>query len=304
MTRLVLPPETAVAQPSDAVDRERDRPARRRAWSALARRTPAWARRLPKRGWIGVAALVVVALALTGFLLTRPPGPVPLTTRDVEATVTKSLADQARTQAAAPADASVAYNAIQPSLVLISTTETTTKGQGSGTGAGVIVNADGTVLTALHVVDGAQTIKITFADGTSSDATIAKRQRDNDIATLTPADLPQPVVPAVLGGGVPIGAPVFAVGHPLGLVDSLSAGVVSALNRTVSVPGGRELKHLIQIDAAVNPGNSGGPLLNKAGQVVGIVTGLANPSDQSTFVGIGFAVPIATAGGAANSPPQ
>lgn len=306
MERVSSPPEVSAAEPFGGVASERTEPVapRRRARAAVARHVPAWCTRLPRRAWGAVGVIVVVALALTGFLLTRPPGPVPITTRDVEATVKKGLADQARGQAAAPADASVAYNAIQPSLVLISTTETTAKGQGSGTGAGVIVNADGTVLTALHVVDGAQTIKVTFADGTSADATIAKRQRDNDIATLTPADLPETVVPAVLGGGVPVGAPVFAVGHPLGLIDSLSAGVVSALGRTVEVEGGRELKHLIQIDAAVNPGNSGGPLLNKAGQVVGIITGLANPSDQRTFVGIGFAVPIATAGGAANSPPQ
>ncbi len=305
MTRLVPPPETAAAEPSGAVDRERAGPERHsRARAALARRAPAWVTGLPKRVWLGVAVLVVVALALAGFLLTGPPGPAPITSRDVEATVKKGLDEQTRTRAAAPADASVAYAAIQPSLVVIATTQSTAKGQSSGSGAGVIVNADGTVLTALHVVDGAQTIKVTFADGTSADATIDKRQRDNDIATLTPADLPDTIVPAVLGGGLPVGAPVFAVGHPLGLVDSLSAGVVSALDRTVGVEGGRVLKHLIQIDAAVNPGNSGGPLLNRAGQVVGIVTGLANPSDQSTFVGIGFAVPIATAGGAANSPPQ
>ncbi|MDN5768464.1 MAG: trypsin-like peptidase domain-containing protein [Humibacillus sp.] len=305
MTRVSPPPETAVEQPSDAVDPERSHPGRRsRARAAVARRVPAVVRRAPRSAWVVIAVLVVVALALTGFLLLRPPGPAPITTRDVEATVKKSLDEQARTQAAAPALASVAYRVIQPSLVIISTTKSTATGQNSGSGAGIIVNADGTVLTALHVVDGAQTIKVTFADGTSSDATIAKRQRDNDIATLTPTDLPETVVPAVLGSIVPVGAPVFAVGHPLGLADSLSAGVVSALDRTVSVEGGRELKHLIQIDAAVNPGNSGGPLLNKAGQVVGIVTGLANPSDQSTFVGIGFAVPIATAGGAADSPPQ
>ena len=79
---------------------------------------------------------------------------------------------------------------------------------------------------------------------------------------------------------------------------------MSALDRDVRVDGGRRLKDLIQIDAAVNPGNSGGPLLNRAGQVVGIVTGLANPTDESLFVGIGFAVPIATAGGAAGGPPR
>jgi S1-C subfamily serine protease len=173
-----------------------------------------------------------------------------------------------------------------------------------GTGAGVVVNSDGTVLTALHVVDGAESITISFSDGTNSGADIAGSTRASDIATLRPHRLPDTVVPAVLGGAVQVGAPVFAVGHPLGLTDSLSAGVVSALDRTVTVEGTRKLEHLIQFDAAVNPGNSGGPLLNKAGQVVGIVTGLANPTDQSLFVGIGFAVPIATAGGAAGSPPR
>ena len=123
-----------------------------------------------------------------------------------------------------------------------------------------------------------------------------------DIAVLTPDRLPQVVVPAVLGGGAQVGDAVFALGHPLGLNGSLSAGVVSALDRTVQVSSDRTLKDLIQFDAAVNPGNSGGPLLNKAGQVVGIVTGLANPSEQNFFVGIGFAVPIATAGGVAGSP--
>ena len=98
---------------------------------------------------------------------------------------------------------------------------------------------------------------------------------------------------------------MFTVGHPLGLVDSLTAGVVSGLDRTIpDRRWRRELKGLIQFDAAVNPGSSGGPLLNRAGQVVGIVTALANPSQQSFFVGIGFAVPIATAGGAAGAPQQ
>jgi len=121
---------------------------------------------------------------------------------------------------------------------------------------------------------------------------------------LMPSRLPQVLVPAVLGGGVQVGDPVFALGNPLGLTHSLSAGVVSATGRTVEVEQGRTLKDLIQFDAAVNPGNSGGPLLDRDGQVVGVVTGLANPSRQSFFVGIGFAVPIATAGGTAGAPPQ
>jgi S1-C subfamily serine protease len=105
----------------------------------------------------------------------------------------------------------------------------------------------------------------------------------------------------VLGGGVRVGDVVFAVGHPLGYVDSVSSGVVSATNRTVTVQGVK-LTGLIQTDAAINPGNSGGPLLNAGGQVVGVVTALANPDDDDSYAGIGFAVPIATAGGAAGAP--
>jgi S1-C subfamily serine protease len=125
---------------------------------------------------------------------------------------------------------------------------------------------------------------------------------DHDIAVLTPAKLPEVVVPAVLGGGAQIGDEAFAVGHPLGLVGSLSSGVISGLDRSFPLSNGKTLTGMIQFDAAVNPGNSGGPLLNRNGQVIGIVTGLANPAGDDDFIGIGFAVPIGTAGGAAGAP--
>ena len=261
-------------------------------------------RAVPRR--VRVAVLVVLVLAAAGlaFALTRPPGPPVLTRQDVDASVQRALRSYGEDQAARPADATLAHRAIEPSLVVVSTRRTTATGTEEGTGAGVVVNDAGTVLTAAHVVAGADTVTLDFADGTSSPARVLTRQPEDDIATLLPTQLPDTVVPAVLGGGVQVGAPVFAVGHPLGLTDSLSAGVVSALDRTVTVPGGRRLQHLIQFDAAVNPGNSGGPLLDRSGHVVGIVTGLANPTDQALFVGIGFAVPIATAGGAAGSPPH
>jgi S1-C subfamily serine protease len=252
---------------------------------------------------VGVVAVLLLAVVGT-YALTRPNPTRPVSQQDIDATVKKGIDDQAKAEAAAPPDGTVAYQAIQPSLVLINTTRAGGSSGESGSGAGVIVKADGTILTALHVVNGAQAITVSYTDGTSSPATIAGQQPENDIATLTPAVLPQTVVPAVLGGGAQVGAPIFAVGHPLGLTDSLSGGVVSALDRSVDIGGGKKLEHLIQFDAAVNPGNSGGPLLNKAGQVVGIVTGLANPSQQGFFVGIGFAVPIATAGGGAGAPAQ
>ena len=101
-----------------------------------------------------------------------------------------------------------------------------------------------------------------------------------------------------------VGDDTYSLGNPLGLADSMTAGVVSGLDRSIDrEDGSGELQGLIQFDAAVNPGSSGGPLLNRQGQVVGIVTALANPSGQRFFVGIGFAVPIGSAGGGARIPP-
>ncbi len=245
---------------------------------------------------MSVSAVAVLALVAVAALVSRSADQPPVSARDVnkiaQQRVDKALQDRDQ----APADATRAYEAILPSLVLITADDST--------GAGVVVNADGTVLTALHVVEGAEDIRVAFADGTTALATVTRQRPDNDIAVLAVNYLPDVVVPAVLGGGAQVGDAVFAVGHPLGLTHTLTAGVVSALNRTIRVKGDRSLKDLIQFDAAVNPGNSGGPLLNRSGQVIGIVTGLANPSDQAFFVGIGFAVPISTAGGAAGGPPQ
>lgn len=248
--------------------------------------------------------MVVALLSLAAVAATWGPDTAPITASDVDKSVRDGIAKAKEDAAKAPPDAAAAYRVALPSLVTITTQRNGSNGVQRGTGAGVVVSASGAVLTALHVVDGAKSIEVTFSDGTASSASVEDQDPATDIAVLTPAQLPQVVVPAVLGGGAQVGDPVFALGHPLGLNGSLSAGVVSALDRTIQVGTDRTLKGLIQFDAAVNPGNSGGPLLNKAGQVVGIVTGLANPSEQNFFVGIGFAVPIATAGGIAGSPPQ
>jgi S1-C subfamily serine protease len=261
-------------------------------------------RRRPPRRWVLTAIVAVVVLALATFAVTRGPDTAPITATDVNKAVQNGIAKAKEEAAKAPPDAAAAYRVALPSLVTIATQRTGGTGVERGTGAGVVVNAEGAVLTALHVVEGARSIEVRFSDGTASGATVEDRDPATDIAVLTPDRLPQVVVPAVLGGGAQVGDAVFALGHPLGLTGSLSAGVVSALGRTIKVSSEQTLKDLIQFDAAVNPGNSGGPLLNKAGQVVGIVTGLANPSEQNFFVGIGFAVPIATAGGIAGSPPQ
>jgi len=192
------------------------------------------------------------------------------------------------------------YKKIQPSIVYI---ETRTTGDDGALGSGVIVNEEGQILTALHVVHNATAIQVTFADGTRSSAAVVGTDPEHDIAVLDPETGPEVIVPAVLGGGVRVGDEAFPVGNPFGFVSSITAGVVSGLNRTVARQDGTgELSGLIQFDAAVNPGSSGGPLLDRNGQVVGIVTALANPTDRNVFIGIGFAVPIATASGAAGGP--
>ncbi|MCU1502442.1 MAG: peptidase and chymotrypsin/Hap [Ilumatobacteraceae bacterium] len=248
---------------------------------------------------LGIVAALVLGVAA---LMRAGDQPVTQSPAQISSTVSSLVGAAVAAAANAPAPGTAVFQAIQPSIVYISSTRAGAAPGDTSSGAGVVVNAQGQVITALHVVAGAQTIEVTFADGTQTTAQIASQQADTDIAVLTPDQPPSVIVPAVLGGGVRIGDDVFAVGHPLGLVDSLTAGVVSGLDRAVPIAGGQPLRGLIQFDAAVNPGSSGGPLLNRAGQVVGIVTALANPSDQTFFVGIGFAVPIATAGGAAGAP--
>ncbi|WP_379626132.1 S1C family serine protease [Pseudonocardia sp. GCM10023141] len=249
------------------------------------------------------AAATIVVLALVVWWIAAP-GPAPLTRADVDQAVQHGIEAQQKAEQAAPENATAAYQSIGPSLVTVTSQrpDVAAGATESRLGSGVVINARGAVLTALHVVNGAAQIQVEFADGTKAVATIAGSEAANDIAVLAVDRLPQVVVPAVMAVPPPVGATVFAVGNPLGLRGSLSAGVVSATNRSIDADTGHALSGLIQFDAAVNPGNSGGPLLNRAGQVVGIVTALANPAKQDFFVGIGFAVPIATAGGAAGGP--
>jgi S1-C subfamily serine protease len=178
-------------------------------------------------------------------------------------------------------------------------------GEEQGLGSGVIISDDGAILTSLHVVEGATSIDVTFADGTTAAAIIVGSQPENDIAVIQPDQLPDPVVAAVLGnpGALHEGDEAFVVGN-LGPLRVDEFRVISGFNRAFTPElSNRTIHGLIQIDAAVNPGNSGGPLLNRYGEVVGIVTGIANPTKQSVFIGIGFAVPINVAARAAGSLP-
>jgi S1-C subfamily serine protease len=238
-----------------------------------------------------VAALVITAVA--SFRWGSAGSPVAQPTPSPEPTAVEALTT---TQI---------YAALAPSVVTIEVAGPGRNGI-DATGTGVISNAGGIILTALHVVRGAGSIQVTFADGTASAARLVASDPANDIAALAPAALPTVVVPAVFGnpGRVAVGDDVVAIGNQLGLTSSATAGVVSGLNRAATGTGGVRLSGLIQFDAAVNPGSSGGPLVNTRGETVAIVVALANPTDVGTFIGVGFAVPIGTALGAGGDGPQ
>lgn len=207
-----------------------------------------------------------------------------------------------------PPDATIVYQIIQPSVVYIEAGFVDEVGNHTGgLGTGVIINDTADIVTSLHVVKDSRDINVTFADGTHSKAFILAQTPEMDLAILRAFNSPQLFVPATLGnpGTMRVGDDVFVVGNPYGLYSSMSAGVISGFGRTFQ-PIGTDLtlEGLIQFDAAANPGNSGGPLLDRNGRVIGVVTGLVNPGGGNFFVGIGFAVPItnATAGGGGSPP--
>lgn len=175
-----------------------------------------------------------------------------------------------------------------------------------GVGTGVVILDNGTILTSLHVVADAKRLVVTFYDGMESEAQLIAAQPENDLAVIRAQKLPDDLPAATLGSSSRLqpGDNVVAIGFPFGIGPSVSAGVVSGLDRRFqSVDGKHKLSRLIQFDAAVNPGNSGGPLMTEDGEVVGIVAAILNPSQQHTFIGIGFAVTIETAGAAVGIPP-
>lgn len=251
---------------------------------------------------LGGAVVAFGAVILFNLLV---PGPPRLTQDDVDARVQAALASMTP----APAFSEVVYQAVRPSLVLIQTERPEAVGSGSpdaGIGSGVIVNLAGDILTSLHVVDDATEIRVTFADGTRSSADIVSEDPAIDIAVVRASTPPTEIAPAILGdpSGVREGSEAYAMGSPFGLTSSMSAGVISGLDRTFRLEDtDTVLRGLIQIDAAVNPGISGGPLLDREGHVIGILAALLNPTGDEVFVGVGLAVPINVAGGAAGLPP-
>jgi S1-C subfamily serine protease len=249
---------------------------------------------------IGVlAALLALSLALH-----LRPGPRKITQEIIDAAVLKTLETEVL-----PSPAAKAYEEVIRSVVRVVGYVKNADGDADieqGVGTGVVIVDKGVILTNLHVVQGAETIKITFMDGLETTAHVTGAEASKDLAVLQAKTIPDDLIAATMRstGDLKPGDQVMAVGFPFGIGPSASSGVVSGLNRRFKSPEGKqEMTNLIQFDAAANPGNSGGPLVTMDGQVVGIVTAILNPTESRTFIGIGFAVPIESAAGLAGLPP-
>ena len=248
----------------------------------------------PRVLWSAIALLTVALLA--GMAFSARTAPRKLTQEDINAAVLKTLENTLLPSAAAKA-----YDNIIPSVVgIVGVGKGGIDGEHS-VGTGVVIVDKGIILTNLHVVNGAEVIKVTFADGLESIATVKSVQAANDLAVLQASEIPDDLIPATMRSTADLvpGDQVMAVGYPFGIGPSASSGVVSGLKRSFKSPEGKQqMTNLIQFDAAANPGNSGGPLVTMDGQVVGIVTAILNPTSARTFIGIGFAVPIENAASA------
>ena len=275
-----------------------------------------------------VAASVALTLSLVGLYQALSPAGQNLTQSDINDAVNFALDERGR-----PASvASLAYAAVIPSVVRVNGYDPEVGGpaaapqngqppavelpeagkieedfheQYSAVGTGVVIDEDGTILTNLHVARAARKLRVEFFDGTEADAIIVGARPDLDLAIIRPKLLPDDLLPATLGASSSLrpGDEVVAIGFPFGIGPSASAGVVSGLLRVLERDGETTMRNLIQFDAAANPGNSGGPLVNADGEVVGIVTAILNPSGLRTFAGIAFAATIEDAGGAVEESP-
>jgi S1-C subfamily serine protease len=162
-----------------------------------------------------------------------------------------------------------------------------------GAGSGSVLDKDGHILTNNHVIEGATEIRVTLASGESYDGQIVGRDLPNDVAILRIAAPPELLVPIDLGDSsrLKVGQIVYAIGNPFGLERTMSSGIISSLNRSLPSKG-RTMRSMIQIDAALNRGNSGGPLLDTRGRLIGMNTAIASTTGENT--GVGFAIPVDT----------
>lgn len=252
------------------------------------------------RTWVPVVSAAAAAALLASL---GTAGAISLTDRGDVAT---SLADVGQTAQNVPVKSSTVQNpdwtavtsAVQESVVAIQVESQA----GGAEGSGVVLDSDGRILTNNHVVADATTVQVTLSDGRVYDADTVGTDPTTDLAVVQLSDPPSDLKPATFADSseVVVGEPVMALGNPLGLANTATTGIVSALDRpvTASAEDGSEqvVTNAIQIDAAVNPGNSGGPLFNASGEVIGITSSIATlssgmSSGSSGSIGLGFAIP-------------
>jgi S1-C subfamily serine protease len=242
---------------------------------------------------LGAGAGVGAYAALDGD--PAPSAPAAAVTPASEVTAATPAADES-------AGAGAVYERVAGSVVEVTIAGTSADSFGpfgggqpvEGVGSGFVYDTAGHVVTNQHVVDGADRVTVTFADGTERSARVVGTDPSTDLAVLKVDDPPASARPLQLAdpSSIEVGEPVIAIGSPYGLEGTLTAGIVSALDRDIHAPNGRTITGVIQTDAAINHGNSGGPLLDAQGRVIGVNAQIESESGGS--VGIGFAIPSGT----------
>ena len=306
MRKPALYSRTPRTGPLTPVPAARDEPARPAGADAPRSRRPwrHWMRAAATDPRVMWASLLLLSVALGVSLWQGRVGAgQALTQKDIDAAVLRTLTTQVL-----PSPAARAAEKVRPSVVRVEAFVRNRKGEEEdhGVGTGVVIVDRGVILTNLHVVQGADRLRIVFADGSDAGASVTGVQAANDLAVLQADTVPDDLQAATMRSTSDLlpGDQVVAVGFPFGIGPSVSAGVISGFGRSFRAPEGQQdIENLIQFDAAANPGNSGGPLVTMDGEVVGIVTGILNPTKARTFAGIGFAVPIESAAQAAGLPP-
>jgi len=236
-----------------------------------------------RRGLLAaVAALTVAGGAGSGAIAAAlvahaaPPAATTSTTTSVQST---SLS---------PTTAETIYKQVSDGVVTI----TSVVANGQAIGSGIVLDSQGDILTNAHVIAGARQMQVTLGSGQTVNATLVGSNSAADLAVIRISVPASSLHPVTLGNSdaVQVGDTVYAIGSPFGLSGTLTEGIVSNLNQGGAVSTGATLSGLIQTDAAINPGNSGGPLVNAAGQGIGINNSIQSPVDGN--VGVGFAIPI------------
>jgi putative serine protease PepD len=294
MSNSLLTPRPPVVPPSDDDGPPIEPPSRRPTASGPARR--------------GIALLLALTAVVgggagAGIVLLTGRGGGTTTTTITQSPTTAAASDSS---SANGLDASALYASTAAGVVDITSKGVTDSSQGNSpfgapqqqdttaTGTGFVVDGKGHIVTAAHVVDGASSITVTFQDGTTRKATLLGNDNATDVAVLSVDASGLTLHPLALGSSASlnVGDPVAAIGDPFAYQRSMSTGIVSGLDRTISAPNGFTVAHAIQTDASLNPGNSGGPVLDDSGKVVGIVDQIATNGSSETSSGVGFAVPI------------